>query len=438
MKTLIVVAALVAAGCSVNAALAAPAAADSGAAAGTGFPGDPGRPFNGMPLPPGPLPPRPPARPLPKGPSIELAVEAAKAIVDACKGYHVSVHGGDACRTENQVRQEIKTVCDHLDAALFAAPVGHPCLELRQAVFAALKRHVTQRQILIHPDRVAHCGIGGIHHDVRRLPGSIADTAVVARAFDAPIDLVFHLASIPGGMAEQNFELGRQINLNATLDLLQAARAQTINGLKPATFVFASSIAVLGAPLPARVDDATPLRPKLSYGAHKLIGEVLAEDFHRRGWVKARSVRLPGIVARPPQRTGQLSAFMSDIIRDLAEGRAFACPVAANSTTWLMSVRCVVDNLLHAAVMPESSCAETRVWTLPALHSSMTQLVAAIAEVHGSDVLTRVTFGSNAELEANFGRYPPLRTPAADAAGFAHDGDLPSLVRHALLPVTHV
>jgi nucleoside-diphosphate-sugar epimerase len=37
-------------------------------------------------------------------------------------------------------------------------------------------------------------------------------------------------------------------------------------------------------------------------------------------------------------------------------------------------------------------------------------------------------------LEANFGRYPPLLTPAADAAGFRHDGDLPTLVRRALLP----
>jgi nucleoside-diphosphate-sugar epimerase len=174
----------------------------------------------------------------------------------------------------------------------------------------------------------------------------------------------------------------------------------------------------------------------LSYGAQKLIGEVLAEDYHRRGWIRSRSVRLPGIVARPAQRTGQLSAFMSDIIRELSAGRPFACPVPADSTTWLMSVPRVIDNLLHAALMPASACGETRVWTLPALHSSMAELVAAIAEVHGSAVLGRVSYGSNPALEANFGRYPPLRTPAADAAGFKHDGDLPSLVRRALEPVT--
>jgi nucleoside-diphosphate-sugar epimerase len=199
--------------------------------------------------------------------------------------------------------------------------------------------------------------------------------------------------------------------------------------------VFASSIAALGSPLPAHVDDTTPLRPQLTYGAHKLIGEILATDFDRRGWVNARSVRLPGIVARPPQRTGQLSAFMSDIIRDLAAGRDFACPVSAASTTWLMSVHCVIDNLLHAATMPDAARGNTRVWTLPALRSSMTELVEAIAAVHGPEVLSRVSYGSNPALEANFGRHPPLATPAADAAGFRHDGDLQTLVRRALEPI---
>jgi nucleoside-diphosphate-sugar epimerase len=267
---------------------------------------------------------------------------------------------------------------------------------------------------------------------VRRLHGSIADPAILARAFDTPVDVLFHLASIPGGMAEQHYELARQVNLDATLDLLGVAHTQAAATSKPVRVVFASSIAVLGAPLPALVDDATPPRPRLSYGTHKLIGELLLEDFTRRGWVDARSIRFPGIVARPPQRTGQLSAYMSDIIRDLAAGLPYACPVAADSTSWLMSVQCAVDNLLHAAVMSSAACQAVRAWTLPALRASMRQLVAAIAEVCGSEVLARVSYGSNPDLEANFGSYPPLKTPAADAAGFAHDGDLATLVRRAV------
>jgi nucleoside-diphosphate-sugar epimerase len=270
---------------------------------------------------------------------------------------------------------------------------------------------------------------------VRRLSGSIADSALLARAFDTPVDVVFHLASVPGGSAELNYELGRQVNLDATIKLLEAARAQATGGAKPPVFVFASSIAVLGAPLPGQVNDATPPRPQLTYGAQKLVGEILVGDFSRRGWVDGRSIRLPGIIARPPQRSGLMSAFLSDLIRELAAGRSYACPISADSTTWLMSVHCIVDNLLHAAVLPAAACSDTRVWTLPALRTSMAELVAAVAEVYGRDALERVSYTANPALEANFGSYPPLSTPAAEAAGFRHDGDLPTLVRRALLPI---
>jgi len=65
----------------------------------SGFPGDQGRPFDGLPFPPGPLPPRPPERALPRSPALDLALEAAKVIVDACKGYHVSVSIIDSAGT---------------------------------------------------------------------------------------------------------------------------------------------------------------------------------------------------------------------------------------------------------------------------------------------------------------------------------------------------
>jgi uncharacterized protein GlcG (DUF336 family) len=74
--------------------------AESGSAPpGTGFPGDMGRPFDGLPFPPGPLPPRPPQRPIPRAPALDLALEAAKATVVACKGYHISVSVIDSAGT---------------------------------------------------------------------------------------------------------------------------------------------------------------------------------------------------------------------------------------------------------------------------------------------------------------------------------------------------
>lgn len=267
---------------------------------------------------------------------------------------------------------------------------------------------------------------------VQQLPGSITDPALIDTAFAQPVDAVFHLASVPGGAAERDPLLGRQVNLDATVGLLEAARRQADRGRAP-VFVFASTIAALGAPLPAEgVDDTTPCTPKLSYGAHKLCGEILVADHTRRGWVDGRSVRLSGIVARPAGPSGLLSAFMSDIIRELAAGQPFDCPVSADSTAWLMSVPCIVDNLLHAATMDGAALGDGRVCTLPALRLSMAELAAAIGQAYGVDTTGLVRWQSNPALEANFGRYPPLRTPLAERAGFRHDGDARTLALRAL------
>lgn len=73
----------------VSAATAAEAQQNAGS--GSGFPGDTGRLFNGLPFPDGPLPPRPPETPVSVALPIDMAIAAAKASVKACAGYHVGV-----------------------------------------------------------------------------------------------------------------------------------------------------------------------------------------------------------------------------------------------------------------------------------------------------------------------------------------------------------
>jgi nucleoside-diphosphate-sugar epimerase len=263
---------------------------------------------------------------------------------------------------------------------------------------------------------------------VRQVIGSIVDKKCLSAFIDERIDWVFHLASVPGGRAEADFALGLQVNLSATIDLLEALRKQA----QPPRFVFASSIGVYGVPLPALIDETTPAIPSLSYGAHKLIGEILVADYSRRGFIDGRSLRLPGIVARPPQASGLLSAFMSDLIRRLSAKEQFICPVSAQGMAWWMSRAQVVENLLHAAQMTVTTDSHTKVWLLPVLHASLGEIVAAIATVHGSEVLQKVTYEPNAKLQAQFANYPPLECPKAVKAGFRHDGSLEALVQRAL------
>jgi nucleoside-diphosphate-sugar epimerase len=264
---------------------------------------------------------------------------------------------------------------------------------------------------------------------VRFVGGSIADDAVLRAAFADRVDHVFHLASVPGGAAEKSYALGLDVNLRATLAMLELLRTQPA---PPARFTFASTIAVYGAPLPAVVDDRTPMRPGLSYGAHKLVDEILIQDYSRRGWIDGRIVRLPGIVARPPEPSGLLSAFMSDIFWKLKAGERFTCPVSADAVGWWMSVRCCVDNLLHAASLDAARVAPRRDYTLPVLRIRIGELVEGLARRFGDDRRGLVTYVPNETLEQAFGRYPPLDAGAAQGIGFRHDGDIDALIENAL------
>lgn len=266
------------------------------------------------------------------------------------------------------------------------------------------------------------------HSALRVVRGSITDAAVRAEALrDAP-DLVFHLAAITSGQAEREFELGLSVNLQSTVALFEALRQQ---GHQP-RLVQTSSIGIFGLPLPAHVDDQTPLVPTLSYGAQKLAVEVLLADYSRRGWIDGRSPRLSSIVTRPGLPNGARSSFASDLIRELSQGQRHDCPVDAEGTLWLLSLPACVDALLHAARIDAAQLPPTRAWTLPALRASVADIVAALARSHGAEVAQNIRYVPDPTLIPQFARWPTLDTACAQRLGFVADPSLDILLARSL------
>lgn len=265
---------------------------------------------------------------------------------------------------------------------------------------------------------------------LRRHLGSVTDQALMRRVLADGIDVVFHLVSIPGGAAEEHYELGYQVNLLASLELLNQLRNKT----HPPVLVYASSVAVYGGDLPERMTETAVLRPELSYGTHKAMVESAVSDLARRGDVDGRVLRLPGIVARPREPNGLRSAFMSDLMRAFAEGEPYCCPVSPEATAWWMSARCCVNNLIHAADLDGALLGMQRVWQIPVLQLSIAQVVDALAERYGQERRRLISYAPDAGLQALFGHMPPLKTPQARAVGFSHDRNAATLVRNALNP----
>lgn len=265
------------------------------------------------------------------------------------------------------------------------------------------------------------------HPLLQRVKGSFADAATLASALSEKADLVFHLAAVPSGRSETDPALGMNVNVHGTLRLLDALKAQS----NQARLVFASSIAVYGKPQVALVTDETAPTPTLSYGAHKVIAETLINDYARREWIQGCSLRLPGIVTRPPEPNGAVSIFLSNLIRELRHGRPFICPTSPDAYTWLMSVGCCVENLLNAALQEFTT---RRTFMLPAQHVRLGSLVEAIAEQFSiANMHELIRWKPDDWVQFNFGSYPPLQVPASYAHGFRADADLRALVLNSLV-----
>jgi len=274
-------------------------------------------------------------------------------------------------------------------------------------------------------------------HDViatDRADGDIADPAHLDRIFEqeGPFDIVFHLAAVVSGAAEADFEAGRRVNLDATIGLLDRCRAQARRGDAVVRFVHASSIAVFGTPLPARIDDATEPKPTLSYGTHKRVAELLIDDATRRGELDGRSLRLSGVVVRPPLANGALSAFNSDVVREPLAGRDYECPVGADATIWVTSRRATVANLVHLAQCDGAAIGTQRAVTAPALALSVGEIVAALGRVDAA-APARVRYRAQAAIEAQFGRWPQDCSFArAQSLGLVGEASIDALIRDHL------
>lgn len=106
---------------------------------------------------------------------------------------------------------------------------------------------------------------------------------------------VFLLHGIMSGAAEADLDLGIKVNLDATRQVFDTLR-RVNNRVK---VVFTSSTAVYSFGPPPRPDflltEGNAPLPGSSYGAQKLMSEILLNDFSRRNLLDGRIVRLPTV-----------------------------------------------------------------------------------------------------------------------------------------------
>jgi nucleoside-diphosphate-sugar epimerase len=215
-------------------------------------------------------------------------------------------------------------------------------------------------------------------------PGS-AQTLVAARP-----DVIFHLAAIVSGEAEQAFEKGYAVNLDGSRDLFEAIRLEGVREPYFPKVIFASSIAVFGQPFPEKIGDEFFTTPLTSYGTQKAITELLLADYTRKGFFDGIGLRLPTICIRPGKPNKAASGFFSNIMREPLAGQEAVLPVDEDVRHWFASPRAAVGFFVHAAKLDTGRMGPRRTVTLPGLSATVGEQIEALRRVAGEKVVSLI------------------------------------------------
>jgi nucleoside-diphosphate-sugar epimerase len=256
----------------------------------------------------------------------------------------------------------------------------------------------------------------------RAVVGDVASPEVIEAVVDRGTGVVFHLAAVVSAEAEENFDLGMRVNLDAMRVLLERCRSL---GTCPRA-LFASSVAAFG-PEGGHIGSNTPNRPQTSYGTQKAIGELLLNDYARKGFIRGIGFRLPTVVVRPGRPNRAASSFASSILREPLSGRRTVCPVRRDVGVWVTSPRSIVSAFLHGADLPLDQLGNWRTLNLPGLTVSVEEMVAALARKGGNPEL--ISWEPDPAIQKIVDTWPvSIDTPEATALGFVTDNSIDDII----------
>ncbi len=262
---------------------------------------------------------------------------------------------------------------------------------------------------------------------VRTVEGDIADPAVAKRLIDRPDIAVFHLASVVSAGAEQDFDLAMRVNLDGHRHVLDAMAAL---GSRP-RYVFTSSLAVYGGdPAPREVDDPTRHVPQTTYGMTKAIGELLINDYTRKGFIDGRSARLGMVIVRPGAPNRAASGFASGVLREPLNGEDYVCPVPFSTKVAVTGYRTVIEGLLALHAVDGRKLGADRAINLRTRTVTVADLIESLRRIASDRKLGAISEQPDPFVMQVISAWPEqmLATRAA-AFGFPQDESVDSIIR---------
>ncbi len=261
-----------------------------------------------------------------------------------------------------------------------AGMIGRKLVERLAASPSALGGEIGR---LTLADAITPAVPGALQSVTTALTVDLADADSATRLTEGRPDVIFHLAAIVSGEAEADFDKGYAVNLDGTRALFEAIRREGQREPYRPRILFASSIAVFGAPFPEVIGPDFFTTPLTSYGTQKAIAELLLADYSRRGIFDGVGIRLPTICIRPGAPNKAASGFFSNILREPLVGKEAVLPVSEDVRHWFASPRSAVGFFIHAATMDTNLIGPRRNLTMPGLSATVGEEIEALRRVAG-------------------------------------------------------
>lgn len=292
------------------------------------------------------------------------------------------------------------------------------------ALAARLRREDPAATLLL-TDVPAHPRLKRLGDEIVFVAADLTQESDRQRLLEYKPEVIYHLASLVSGGAEADFSANLNVNVMASIHLLEAARKA---GNCP-RFIFPSSIAAFGGrSLPDTVDDWTHLHPQNSYGVAKVVIEQLLNDYSRKGYVDGRGIRLPAIVVRDEPNTAA-SGYASAMIREPLSGRDYVCPVMPETRIPIASVHTAVSDFVQLAQLPAEALEDYRTMNGPGISPSAAEIAEAV-RASASPGAGEITFIPDSKVVSVLASWPKIMSyPRAARLGLEADAGIEAIVK---------
>ena len=209
-------------------------------------------------------------------------------------------------------------------------------------------------------------------------------------------DLIYHLAAILSARGEGMPHVAYRVNLDGTMNILEAARLFDVGQV-----FFASTIAAFGPGLPDLVPNEVSMRPTTMYGVTKVAGELLGEYYAQKFGMDFRGVRFPGLLNAgiPGGGTSDYALFM--YVEGIRKG-AYAAFCEPDAMIPFMYMPDALRAIIELAAAPREKLTR-HIYNIASISATAEEFADAVrARVPGVDL----TFEPVPELQAILDSWP--------------------------------